>query len=210
MSMDPDLKAWFALQGDTLDRVHASWFPGVAATLIAGARNQVLGRRWLANRLRAESPLLFDLQAYQGLGHVVGLREAGWIAALLKDPSDCALELGAMVHAAMIRTSVTRAAVTRLRAALGVARYERVLTASPLELPDSAAGPLFVEDENELDVVARLVRCGAGELLRYAEYVHSAWGESVRLTFDRVWWVRIPTPVLAPNVAESYLRRTHG
>jgi hypothetical protein len=209
MGTDSDLQAWLTLQENTLDRVHASWFPGVAASLVAGARKQGLGRRWLANRLRAESPLLFDLPAQQGLGSAVGLREVDWIAALLGEPIECAFELGAMVHAAIVRTTVTRAAVTRLRAALGADRYERVLTATPVELPALSGPPLIVEDETERDVAARLIRCGAGELMRYAEYLHSAWGESIRLTFERGWWVRIPVPVLAPDVVESYLRRSH-
>jgi len=206
---DPDLQAWLTLQETTLDRVHASWFPGVAASLVAGARKQPLGRRWLANYLCAESPLLFDLSAQRGLGHVVGLREADRVTELLTDPTDCALELGAMVHAGLVRTAVTRPAVTRLRAALGSERYARVLTAPLVELPASSGARLIVEDENEGDVAARLIRCGAGELMGYAERVHSAWGESVRLSFDRGWWARISAPVLAPDIAEDCLRRAH-
>jgi hypothetical protein len=56
-----DAQIWFEVQVATLERVHSSWLPGVPIDLLTQARKLALGRRWLAKRLSAVSPVLFGL-----------------------------------------------------------------------------------------------------------------------------------------------------
>src|ERR1700761_3740900 len=65
MSLPEDATLWFAVQVETLKRVHSSWVPGVPIELLTQARKLALGRRWLAKRLYAVSPNLFGLPAEQ-------------------------------------------------------------------------------------------------------------------------------------------------
>jgi hypothetical protein len=89
----------------------------------------------------------------------------------------------------------------KIRGALGPERYARVLVfpAAPSQsAPATAAG--------DLDMVERLVRCGAAEFAGFADSLHPAWGESVRLTYERAWWFDACAPSLAPAAAEACLR----
>jgi hypothetical protein len=120
---------------------------------------------------------------------------------------ESARELGAMAYASVVRTTVRRAHVKSVRAVLGIECYERVLTASLPELspPDE---PLFWGDAVGDEAVGeRIFRQGAAELLGYADSVHRAWGESVRLAFDRKIWANMPATVLPAAVADACLRR---
>lgn len=202
-----DLQAWLDLQAETLDRVHASWFPRIPPALVLEARAQPLGRRWLANHLSSQSPLLFGLRVPEGAEAVANLQEVARLAPLLGDALDSALELGAMAYAAIIRTTVRRADVKSMRTVLGVARYERVLTAVLPEL-SAPAQPLFSADGAGDDAVEeRLIRQGAAELLHYADRVHRAWGESVRLAFERRIWMNMPPTVLPAASVAACLHR---
>jgi hypothetical protein len=202
-----DLQAWLDLQAETLDRVHASWFPRIPPALVLEARAQPLGRRWLANHLSSQSPLLFGLRVPEGAEAVANLQEVARLAPMLGDALDSALELGAMAYAAIIRTTVRRADVKSMRTVLGVARYERVLTAVLPEL-SAPAQPLFSADGAGDDAVEeRLIRQGAAELLHYADRVHRAWGESVRLAFERRIWMNMPPTVLPAASVAACLHR---
>ncbi|MDB6101696.1 MAG: hypothetical protein JWO52_1695, partial [Gammaproteobacteria bacterium] len=103
--------------------------------------------------------------------------------------------------AATIRTLVNRPEVVKIRGALGPERYARVLAfpAAPTQTaPATPAG--------DLDMVERLVRCGAAEFAGFADSLHPAWGESVRLTYERAWWFDACAPSLTPAAAEACLR----
>jgi hypothetical protein len=187
--------------------VHASWFPRIPPALVLEARAQPLGRRWLANHLSSQSPLLFGLRVPEGAEAVANLQEVARLAPMLGDALDSALELGAMAYAAIIRTTVRRADVKSMRTVLGVARYERVLTAVLPEL-SAPAQPLFSADGAGDDAVEeRLIRQGAAELLHYADRVHRAWGESVRLAFERRIWMNMPPTVLPAASVAACLHR---
>lgn len=168
------------------------------------ARAQPLGRRWLANQLSMHSPLLFGLQRANA---ITRLYEAGRGAPSLGDAMQSARELGAMAYASVVRTTVRRAHVKSVRAVLGIECYERVLTTSLPDLPPPEE-PLFwgdaVGDEARAE---RILRQGAAELLGYADTVHRAWGDSVRLAFDRKTWMNMPPTVLPADVADACLRR---
>jgi hypothetical protein len=55
-------------------------------------------------------------------------------------------------------------------------------------------------------MVERLVRCGAAEFAGFADVLHPAWGESVRLTYERAWWFDACAPSLTPAAAQACLR----
>jgi hypothetical protein len=59
-------------------------------------------------------------------------------------------------------------------------------------------------------MVERLVRCGAAEFAGFADSLHPAWGESVRLTYERAWWFDACAPSLTPAAAEACLRLRIG
>jgi hypothetical protein len=200
LPLPEDPTAWFDVQRQTLGRIHPSWLPGIPAELVEYARGLSLGRRWLANSLGEASPTLFGLPVDLGPESVADLRAATWLGPLLNEPMECALDLGSLAMSSVVRTLVHRSAVMRLRTALGAERYARVLAS-----PATAAEPVSV-GEDDGDVVDRLVRRGAGELAAFAATLHPAWGESVRLTFDKSWWLGMPPPSLAPAAAEACLR----
>jgi hypothetical protein len=145
--------------------------------------------------------VLFGLPAELDSDAINRLRAAAWLAPLVADPFECALDLGSLAMASTIRTLVNRPEVVKIRGALGPERYARVLAyqAAPAQsAPATAAG--------DLDIVARLVRCGAAEFAGFADSLHPAWGESVRLTYERAWWFDACAPSLTPAVAQACLR----
>src|SRR5581483_9169147 len=117
-----DLEAWLDLQAGTLERVHPSWFSRIPPALVSEARAQPLGRRWLANQLSTQSPLLFGLRGADAIAH---LHDAGRSAPALGDALESARELGAMAYASVVRTTVRRAHVKSVRTVLGIECYER-------------------------------------------------------------------------------------
>jgi len=195
-----DAQIWFNVQVETLKRVHSSWVPDIPIELLTQARKLPLGRRWLARRLSVVSPVLFGLPAELDSQAVERLKAASWIAPLAAEPMECALELGSLAMAPTLRTLVNRPEVVKIRGALGADRYARIL-ASPLA---PSQPPPVVTETGEL--VERLIRCGAAEFAGWADSLHPAWGESVRLTYDRSWWSEGWSPSLSAAAAESCLR----
>jgi hypothetical protein len=202
VSLPGDAKIWFEVQVHTLGRVHPSWLPGIPPDLLAQARKQSLGRRWMSNRLSTVSPVLFGLPEELGPDAVAELSAAAWLAPLVADPIERALDLGSLTMAATVRTLVNRSEVIKLRAALGADRYARVL-AIAVDPAEIASAP----SSDDHDIVEQLIRCGARELAGFADSLHPAWGESVRLTFERGWWFDVASPRLTPAAAEACLRR---
>jgi hypothetical protein len=196
-----DALIWFNVQVETLKRVHSSWVPDVPIELLTQARKLPLGRRWLARRLSVVSPVLFGLPTDLDSQALEKLKAAAWIAPLVAEPMECALELGSLAMAPTLRTFVNRPEVVKIRGALGADRYARIL-ASPVAMP--APQPSPVSETGEL--VERLIRCGAAEFAGLADSLHPAWGESVRLTYDRSWWSDARSPSLSAAAAESCLR----
>ena len=201
MFLPADAQIWFDVQIETLKRVHSSWLPGVPIDLLTQARKLALGRRWLAKRLSTVSPVLFGLPMELDSDAVARLKAAAWLAPLVADPLQCALDLGSLAMAATLRTLVNRPEVVKIRGALGPERYARVL-ASPL----APAHPPAAAAVGAVDMVERLIRCGAAEFAGLADSLHPAWGESVRLTYERSWWFDACSPSLSPTAAESVLR----
>jgi hypothetical protein len=196
-----DAQVWFEVQVATLERVHSSWLPGVPIELLTQARRLALGRRWLAKRLSVVSPVLFGLPVELDSDAVARLKAAAWLKPLAADPLQCALELGSLAMAPALRSLANQPEVVKIRGVLGPERYARVL-ASPVVLtqpPPAAAAA-------DLDVVERVIRCGAAEFAGLADWLHPAWGESVRLTYERSWWFDACSPSLSPATAETCLR----
>jgi hypothetical protein len=199
VSLPEDATLWFEVQVETLKRVHSSWLPGVPIELLTQARRLALGRRWLAKRLSTVSPVLFGVPTDLGAQDVERLRTAAWLAPLAADPLECALDLGSLAMAATIRTLVNRPEAVKIRGALGPERFARVL-ASP-SAPGQPAAPA-----GDLDMVDRIIRCGAAEFAAFADSQHPAWGESVRLTYERAWSFEPSAPGLTTAAAEACLR----
>jgi len=206
-----NLQAWLALQQETTERVHPSWFPGIDTDLIVHARRLSTGRRWLANRLAQVSPLLFGMPQETETMPARKLREAQWLRTCLHDALECALDLGSLTLASTLRTLVTRSEVMRLRTVVGAERYERLLSAPPAALSLSEPPGLGIRvwwgaDLRENDLLERLLRRGARELAAYAASLHPALGESVRLSFECNWWDDEGPAFLDPGTTESCLR----
>jgi len=202
VSLPEDATLWFEVQVATLKRVHSSWLAEIPIELLTQARKLALGRRWLAKRLINVSPVLFGLPAQLDSDAVTRLRAAVWMEPLVADPLECALDLGSLAMAATIRTLVSRPEAVKIRSALGPERFARVLAshAAPGQSPPAAPA-------GDLDMIERLIRCGAAELAAFADSLHPAWGESVRLTYERAWWFDVYPASLTPAVAEACLRQ---
>ena len=207
MPASDDLKPWFDLQSATLSRVHPSWFRNIDPQLILAARRHALGRRWLANQLARLSPSLFSLTVWRSEA-AARLAASAWLAQPLEDPMECALELGGVALAAALRTVVTRDGVMKLRLALGAARYDRVLQ-SNVVASDSSERPVWTSGEVER-IADHVARRGAMELAGYAASAHPAWGESVRLSFERWWWMSPSEWTLPATVVEASLRASEA
>jgi hypothetical protein len=201
VSLPEDATLWFEVQVETLKRVHSSWLPEIPIDLLTQARKLALGRRWLARRLATISPVLFGLPAQLDSDAVTRLRAAAWLAPLAAEPLECALDLGALAMAASIRALVNRPEITKIRSALGPERFARVLAA---HVAPSQSPPM--PPAGDLDMMERLIRCGAAEFAAFADTVHPAWGESVRLTYECSWWLDAHAPSLTPAMAEACLR----
>lgn len=202
-----DRRAWFDLQNQLIERVHLSWLPHFAPELCLRARGTVSGRRWLANQLSRTCSSLFGLPPESGPVCARDLHRSEWLAVLLRDPLECALDLGSLVFATTVRTAVTRPLVSRFRAALGGARYERVLRAPQANFAASSPGLGATQASGTSgEIIDVLTRRGAHELAAYSAQVHGALGESVKFCFECNWWDHIAAPVLSPAVAESCLR----
>ena len=202
-----DRRAWFDLQNQVVERVHVSWLPHIDPELCLGARCTVSGRRGLANQLSKTCPSLFGLPPESGPVSARDLHRSKWLAVLLREPLECALDLGSVAFATTIRTSVTRPLVSRLRAALGGERYARVVRTSRADFAASSPDLDAAEaTDTSGDIIDVLTRRGAHELAAYASYVHRALGESVKLCFECNWWDCISAPLLSPVVAESCLK----
>jgi hypothetical protein len=203
VSASDDLKPWFDLQSATLNRVHPSWFLRIEPKLIVAARRNPFGRRWLANYLAQVSPALFSLTVWRSDAND-RLATVAWLSQALVDPLDCALELGGVALAGALRTVVTRDDVMKLRIALGAARYDRVLQ-SPQSAGDSSERPVWTRGSVE-EIADHVARQGAMELAGFADNAHPAWGESVRLSFEREWWSEPGQWTLPAAVVEATLR----
>lgn len=206
-----DFQPWLALQHETTERVHSSWFPAVSADLVVRARQSSLGRRWLANRLAMVSPLLFGIPYETQALPARSLRDAEWLRTCLREVSECALDVGSLTLAVTVRTMVTRSEVVRLRAVLGTERYERLLSAATAISAGSQSAAFGAVTRSEADwrgndLLEHLLQRGAREMAAYASMLHPALGESVRLSFECNWWDVESTPLLAPKAIESCLR----
>jgi hypothetical protein len=93
------------------------------------------------------------------------------------------------------------AAVARLKDAAWLAP----LVAEPMECA-IRLGTLVMTPVAASDEMDRLIRRGAAEFAVFADTLHPAWGESVRLTYDRSWWSAPYAPSLSVAAAESCLR----
>ena len=207
MSASDDLKPWFDLQSATLNRVHPSWFRNIEPQLILAARRDALGRRWLANHLASSSPALFSLTVWRS-DAASRLGAAAWLAQPLQDPMECALELGGVALAAALRTVVTRDGVMKLRLALGASRYDRVLQSNVVPT-GSTERPVWTNGEVE-SITDHVARRGALELAEYAANAHPAWGESVRLSFERWWWMSPSECTLPATAVEASLQASEA
>jgi hypothetical protein len=203
VSASDDLKPWFDLQSATLDRVHPSWFRNIEPQLIQAARRDALGRRWLANYLAPLSPALFSLTIWRSEA-ADRLAATAWLAQPLEESMECALELGGVALAAALRTVVNRDGVMKLRLALGASRYDRILQ-SNVVATGSTERPVWTNGAVE-SITDHVARRGAMELAGYADNAHPAWGESVRLSFERWWWMSPSEWTLPATVVEVSLR----
>jgi hypothetical protein len=201
-----EIHSWFDLQRETVERLHPSWLPQIDAELIGTARHTALGRRWLANRLCVIRPLLFALPRGVGPESAHELHRLTRLRAVLREPVESALDLGSLALAARLRTVVSRPAVTRLRAMLGIQRYERALNASA-SITDAVEIPwLSMQTSDEIEVlVGQVLHHGAHELAAHAAGLHPALAESVRLSFERCWWDSPYPTALNPDAAAACL-----
>ena len=177
------------LLGAALDGAHPAYFDGIPRELLMRARHSPVGRRMLLRQLVMRArPLLADLFSLNDeilAAHLWVL----WDAVKLHQT---AADLGAIALVPGLRACVDRASVLRLRGAIGSERLAMALTFLTGErIPDAVnamARRVVSEAVRDMDAIAALVaRHGYRELAGYAERIHPAVGERVRLAFRPEW-----------------------
>lgn len=172
-----------------LDGAHPGCFAGLPRELLDAARVSPLGRRmllrWLAPRARPLLAGLFTLDSALLDAHP-------WVAWSAERLHAAAADLGAIALVPGLRACVDRASVMRLRAAIGCERLAMALkfqAGEPIADAVNAWARRAVADAiRDADAIAVLVaRNGYRELAGYAERIHPAVGERVRLAFRPDW-----------------------
>ncbi|MBS7458777.1 hypothetical protein [Coralloluteibacterium stylophorae] len=164
-----------------LPAVHASWFAGLDAGLVALATTSPLGRRLLYHELDAVAP------------HLLSPRHAPDVAGIwsVERLDALALPLGALIYGPAIRAVVHRNAVRRLKGVLGDG-YRLALDASLLAPPDDADLALRMRtdlaaalDADEAAPRELLCRAGLVALQAWADAASPALAEWLRLRRPR-------------------------
>lgn len=177
------------LLGAALDAAHPDYFAGVERGLLERARRSPVGRRMLLRQLLAWSrSLLADLSSLDD----ETIEEHPWVLWDAVKLHDTAADLGAIALVPGLRTCVDRASVLRLRGAIGSTRLAMAITCRHDEqVPDAVAAlarRAVAHALGSADAIAALVaRNGYRELAGYADHVHPAIGERVRLAFRPSW-----------------------
>lgn len=196
-----------------LDGAHPGCFDGLPRELLEAARTSALGRRMLLRRLA--------LRARRLLADVFTLDTAlldahPWAVWNAERLHAAAADLGAIALVPGLRACVDRASVMRLRAAIGCERLTMALkfqAGEPIADAINALARRTVGDAiRDADAIAVLVaRNGYRELAGYAEHIHPALGERVRLAF-RPEWRADPQGTWLPEalVARYFTAHTQG
>lgn len=174
-----------------LTDLDASWVPSVEPSLLAAGQRSQLGRHWIVNTLAESWGLFNDLSVYSEELQPPHLPL--WLFSDL--PSRAPLVLGALTFAGVIRKSVARAQVSRLREVLGSQLHQKILdepdssdTHPPATIQQNIHAVIQAGDHQVL--ATRFRRQGAAELYHSAHHYHPYAGERVALTFPRDWQLK--------------------
>lgn len=172
-----------------------SWLPNLAPELVCQARQQSLGRRFLADRLADGQALFRSLSVFSN-----DLQPPQLPAWLFRPLPNCvSLTLGAHAHGALIKTAVARSQVARLRELLGAPLYSQVLNApSPGE---GATGIELLVNAEDTGLAERFYRQGAVELYHLALGIHPLAAERIQWVFHQSWQLASGHPRL--NAGQS-------
>lgn len=173
-----------------LDGAHPGYFHALPRELLTAARDVPVGRRVLLRGLARQRPVLAGLITLDDavlVAHPWVLWNAGQLHG-------AAADLGAIALVPGLRACVDRPSVMRLRAAIGSERLAMALKFQAGEsIPDAVnalARRTVADAIRDADAIAVLVaRNGYRELAGYAERIHPAIGERVRLAFRPDWRV---------------------
>lgn len=171
-----------------LDGAHPGCFDGLSRELLAAARGVPVGRRMLLRQLARRRPVLAGLIALDE----ASLAAHPWVLWTAEALHGAAADLGAIALVPGLRACVDRPCVMRLRAAIGSERLAMALKFQAGEpVPDAVnalARRTVADAIRDVDAIAVLVaRSGYRELAGYAERIHPALGERVRLAFRPDW-----------------------
>lgn len=171
-----------------LDGAHPGYFDALPRELLGAARGVPVGRRMLLRRLTRQRPALAGLIALDA----ATLATHPWVLWDAAQLHGAAADLGAIALVPGLRACVDRPSVMRLRAAIGSERLAMALTFQAGEpIPDAVsalARRTVAGAIRDADAIAVLVaRNGYRELAGYAERIHPAIGERVRLAFRPDW-----------------------
>jgi hypothetical protein len=174
------------IQSALLSAQSLSW-PDFENELVERAKQSAIGRRMLANALaKTAAPHLFG-----SLEHLKPNEHAGWMALDEHSLDARILDLGALLFADAIRSTVVRQALQVLRSAIGETRYAMILKADLSDVDHAwqkRAKTLFNAALNLPTSLEPLLRTeGAQELFNLLEHEHPMLRERVRLLYPRVF-----------------------
>lgn len=184
-----------------LHELDPSWLLELAPELVDKARQQLLGRRWLADRLARTQALFGDLRVYSNDLQPPQLPE--WLFRTI--PDHACLALGAHAHGALIKTAVARSQVARLRELLGASLYLQVLNTPALG--EAASGIELLLNAEDPGLGERFRHQGAVELYHLALSIHPLAAERLQLVFLKAWQLASGHPRLDAQRARQWLEQ---
>lgn len=178
----------FQLVRATLRDLHESWLPHLDPGLVAKAKDNDFGRRWLASQLDHFTMFALPHNAFEMPDDL--LNQNAWWRGSLANATELIIEIGALILSPRIRVTVTREQVLQWRRVLGPLIYRRCLEsalprANLNTMPESAPD---VEIRDDAALAKILQKYGYSELLHFSLQQHELFMQRVSIAFPESWW----------------------
>lgn len=162
------------LRAIALQQLDPAWISELPAPLVVQMRGSALGSRLLARTLaEGPAPALFAEPVWAMAPDVE------WLFRSAAELDDVALDLAALALSALIRATVRRDTVLRLKRVLGEVRYALALNETSEHLDSIGFAKALAAD---VTLRRHFLAQGHAELIHYAGTIHPACAERIRLS----------------------------
>ena len=169
-----DVAACARLRAVALQQFDPAWVSELPAPLVVQMRGSALGSRLFARTLaEGPAPALFAEPVWTMVANT------DWLFRSSAELDDVALDLAALALSALIRATVRRDSVLRLKRVLGEARYALTLNETSENLDSLGFAKALAADSG---LRRHFLAQGYAELIGYAGTIHPACAERIRLS----------------------------